>query len=83
MVECYKETLKGRPEEKLDSKEILDPAKMRKLQSYVEDLTLAGSVIEDIEIQLHSNQKSQIFQPNNFLSSLSAVDPYLPVLQAY
>jgi hypothetical protein len=49
----------------------------------VESLTLAGEVIDEIGLQLNGNQKSHIFQAHGFLSSISAVEPYLPVLQSY
>jgi hypothetical protein len=79
-VDCYKDTFKGRPHEKLDSKEILEPTKMRILQKYVEDLSFAGAVMDEIDQRLNENQRSQIHQSNDFLSSLSTIEPYQPVL---
>jgi hypothetical protein len=62
---------------------------MKKLQNYVEDLSLAGAIIEEIRLQVNpqaanmANMKqSQIYQ-DTFQTNLISAENYLPILQAY
>jgi hypothetical protein len=62
VVNCYNDILHSKPEEKLDTKDIMEPAKMKKLQTYIEELTLAGEVIDLI--------KAEIEKPRNMMSKI-------------
>jgi hypothetical protein len=49
VMNCYVEILKNKPEEKLNMKEIMKPAKMKISETYIAEMSMVGNIIDLIK----------------------------------